>query len=327
DTTGNLVVWDVSAGTPIVVTSCVAPTDAQRFPDLCKIVAMRQIRVPKYASESSIARTMSSQIDVPVRLLVMTPRSLVLMDVTSQTTVWKRDLGTSDCPLVGLSLNSRGDVMIMNTASTLKLLSRVGSPGSSKEITSVNVSDLGELQQAVYCPSVRSLAYLVFRNEVVLYDLEIRRCISDDTFKLSSGRRSEFRGLIQASGAEASALSTVLGLSGCLTLYTIHNDGTLNAWSRRPNEPHELVVPDIAPTAVSAKWKYGPEMWMAFTDWLRGLKWAPPGHELGVSFMELAVDFELRTGCRLPKLKNRYYSAVPLPPAHKTTTARQVLPE
>ncbi|KAJ9435036.1 WD domain, partial [Diplonema papillatum] len=46
DTTGNLVVWDVSAGTPIVVTSCVAPTDAQRFPDLCKIVAMRQIRVP-----------------------------------------------------------------------------------------------------------------------------------------------------------------------------------------------------------------------------------------------------------------------------------------
>ncbi|KAJ9448175.1 RNA-directed DNA polymerase from mobile element jockey [Diplonema papillatum] len=95
----------------------------------------------------------------------------------------------------------------------------------------------------------------------------------------------------------------------------------------RPTEPHELVVPDIAPTAVSAKWKYGPEMWMAFTDWLRGLKWAPPGHELGVSFMELAVDFELRTGCRLPKLKNRYYSAVPLPPAHKTTTARQVLPE
>ncbi|KAJ9442265.1 Ribonuclease HI [Diplonema papillatum] len=94
----------------------------------------------------------------------------------------------------------------------------------------------------------------------------------------------------------------------------------------RPAEPHKLVVPDIAPSAVSTKWKYGPEMWMAFTDWLRELNWAPPGHELGVSFVELAVDFELCTGCRLPALRNRYYSA-PKPPAQKATTARRVLPE
>ncbi|KAJ9457450.1 hypothetical protein DIPPA_30216 [Diplonema papillatum] len=94
----------------------------------------------------------------------------------------------------------------------------------------------------------------------------------------------------------------------------------------KPAEPHKLAVPDVAPSAVLTQWKYGPEMWMAFTDWLRELKWAPPGHELGVSFVELAVDFELRTGRRLPTLKSRYYTAVPQH-TKKATTARQTLPE
>ncbi|KAJ9460018.1 hypothetical protein DIPPA_25045 [Diplonema papillatum] len=94
----------------------------------------------------------------------------------------------------------------------------------------------------------------------------------------------------------------------------------------RPTEPCRLAVPFIAPSAVTTKWKYGREMWMAFTDWLRQVKWAPPGHdELGISFIELAVEFEMHTGQRLPDLKSRYYTAVPQAQTGKVTAARTTL--
>ncbi|KAJ9438424.1 hypothetical protein DIPPA_15076 [Diplonema papillatum] len=38
--------------------------------------------------------------------------------------------------------------------------------------------------------------------------------------------------------------------------------------------------------------------------------------------MELAVAFELETGCKLPPVKNRFYAPPPEVPRNKPTTAR-----
>ncbi|KAJ9455661.1 hypothetical protein DIPPA_07489 [Diplonema papillatum] len=43
--------------------------------------------------------------------------------------------------------------------------------------------------------------------------------------------------------------------------------------------------------------------------------------------MELAVAFELETGCKLPPVKNRFYAPPPEVPRNKPTTARDTLPD
>ncbi|KAJ9467278.1 V-type proton ATPase subunit d, partial [Diplonema papillatum] len=77
----------------------------------------------------------------------------------------------------------------------------------------------------------------------------------------------------------------------------------------------------------TSKWKHGPSLWTAFTGWLKALKWASPGQETGISYMELAVAFELETGCKLPPVKNRFYAPPPEVPRNKPTTARDTLPD
>ncbi|KAJ9469936.1 putative glycosomal membrane protein [Diplonema papillatum] len=80
-------------------------------------------------------------------------------------------------------------------------------------------------------------------------------------------------------------------------------------------------------SATTSKWKHGPSLWTAFTGWLKALKWASPGQETGISYMELAVAFELETGCKLPPVKNRFYAPPPEVPKNKPTTARDTLPD
>ncbi|KAJ9441846.1 Ribonuclease HI [Diplonema papillatum] len=73
------------------------------------------------------------------------------------------------------------------------------------------------------------------------------------------------------------------------------------------------------------QWKHGGELWNAMHWWLNRLRWAHVGSEHAVTFLELAIDFEVTTGVRLPIVANRRIQ----PPAAskaKATSARAVLP-
>ena len=224
DCNGNVIVWDVTDGTPIATMS----VQSDQSKGDSKILSIRHVKIPKVSSDASISRGMCDQVDQPVRLLCLTPKLVSLIDTTAQTVMWRCDLG-NPYPLIGMSLSSSGDCIVMNVASELRVLSRIGAPGACYSIQSITVSDLGELQQVVHCPSVHNQVYLVFRTEVLLFDISIKKPI--DTFKLSAGR-SEFRGIMLAPSAESNAISVILGLSGPSPVYTIHDDGSVSAWVR-----------------------------------------------------------------------------------------------
>eukprot|EP01060_Flectonema_neradi_P017538 TRINITY_DN24404_c0_g1_i1.p1 TRINITY_DN24404_c0_g1~~TRINITY_DN24404_c0_g1_i1.p1 ORF type:complete len:1220 (+),score=185.89 TRINITY_DN24404_c0_g1_i1:72-3731(+) len=224
DTNGNVIVWDVVDGTPITA----MPIQQDSVKVDAKILSIRHVKIPKVSSDTSISRGMCDQIDQPIRLLCLTPKIISLVDASSQTLMWRCDLGVPH-PLVGMSLSSRGDCIVMNVASELRVLSRIGSQEACFSVQSISVGSLGELQQVIHCPSVQNQVYLVFRTEVLLYDISIKKPI--DTFQLTAGR-SEFRGLMLAPSAEANAISVILGLSGPAPVYTIHEDGSVNAWIR-----------------------------------------------------------------------------------------------
>ncbi|KAJ9446314.1 Ribonuclease HI [Diplonema papillatum] len=73
------------------------------------------------------------------------------------------------------------------------------------------------------------------------------------------------------------------------------------------------------------QWKHGGELWNAMHWWLNRLRWAHVESEHTVTFVELAIDFEVTTGVRLPEVANRRIQP-PTASAAKATTARAVLP-
>eukprot|EP01064_Diplonema_japonicum_P031193 TRINITY_DN5508_c1_g1_i1.p1 TRINITY_DN5508_c1_g1~~TRINITY_DN5508_c1_g1_i1.p1 ORF type:complete len:1195 (+),score=291.55 TRINITY_DN5508_c1_g1_i1:75-3659(+) len=227
DNNGHIIVWQVREGSPLITMSC---THDVKYAD--SVIAMRQVKSP--------AKTTTMSHIVPFRLLCLTAKSLILLDLSSQSTLWRSEMGSVEHPLVGMTLSARENCIVFNSSSDLRIIPKIGSPGASYHSTHLSVAQYGELQDVVHCPSVKSQVYLVFRTEIILYDIEIKKQI--ETFSISSGR-TEFRSLITASGAELSAISTVLGLSGPLPLYTLHNDGTMSTWVRNPGARNLLQVP------------------------------------------------------------------------------------
>ncbi|KAJ9468801.1 hypothetical protein DIPPA_20502 [Diplonema papillatum] len=84
-------------------------------------------------------------------------------------------------------------------------------------------------------------------------------------------------------------------------------------------------MPTIEVGTVSQQWKQTEALWKALHWWIGKLCWAHIGSEHTVTFLELAVDFELTTGERLPDVSDRRIQP-PTMRKTKTTTAREILP-
>ena len=57
------------------------------------------------------------------------------------------------------------------------------------------------------------------------------------------------------------------------------------------------------PRSHGAKFIWGPRLWKLLTEYAAALRWPPEdarGGEAGVSYLELALDFEVAMGCELP---------------------------
>ncbi|KAJ9440972.1 hypothetical protein DIPPA_12761, partial [Diplonema papillatum] len=86
-----------------------------------------------------------------------------------------------------------------------------------------------------------------------------------------------------------------------------------------------ISMPTIEVGTVSQQWKQTEALWKALHWWIGKLCWAHIGSEHTVTFLELAVDFELTTGERLPDVSDRRIQP-PTMRKTKTTTAREILP-
>ena len=95
-------------------------------------------------------------------------------------------------------------------------------------------------------------------------------------------------------------------------------------WGWSTPAPTTVQLPALSFSAVRQKWKYTEELWYAVNEWASQLRWAHVGSEHSISFVELAVDFELTTGLHLPPVQNRRFQP-PQPEATKVR-ARDVLP-
>ncbi|KAJ9445509.1 Ribonuclease HI [Diplonema papillatum] len=103
-----------------------------------------------------------------------------------------------------------------------------------------------------------------------------------------------------------------------------HHRLSLYPWGWKTPSPRRVSMPVIEAEAIAQQWKHGSQLWKAVHWWIRRLRWAHIGSEHTVTFVELAVDFELTTGVLLPEATNRRIQP-PTASGAKPTTARAVL--
>ena len=78
-------------------------------------------------------------------------------------------------------------------------------------------------------------------------------------------------------------------------------------WGWSSPQPMRVQLPSLRYQDVGAIWKHSEDLWYATNHWVNSLQWAHNGSEHSVSYIELAIDFELTTGLSLPGIKNRRY--------------------
>eukprot|EP01062_Namystynia_karyoxenos_P017526 TRINITY_DN16458_c0_g1_i1.p1 TRINITY_DN16458_c0_g1~~TRINITY_DN16458_c0_g1_i1.p1 ORF type:complete len:1318 (+),score=378.72 TRINITY_DN16458_c0_g1_i1:84-3956(+) len=223
DAGGYVLLWDVPAGRIAHRMRCHdadPPRDAQGRQSGHAVLALRhQPPGGQQGSGSSLVALCSIH--------------LVLFDATTGNRRWRKVLSQPEEPLFGLSLNSHGDVLLATELPGLRIIADACAPEPPSRASGFSVADLGELQHAVWCPAQRSLCFLVMRQEVLLFDVRLRKVV--DSIRLGAAR-AEFRGLFVTASVEDCLEKVLLGVSGPLPLYTLHADGSVAAWLRRTSD-------------------------------------------------------------------------------------------
>ena len=272
DSQGWIMVWDVGEGEALRSISIAAP--GSEYGSLSGVTTgLHQVMAVRAIEPASSANALSSSAhsQIPFRLLCLSPTALTLLDIASQSTLWRCELATPSQPLCGLSVNSRDDCVVYSKEPMLKVVLKTGSPGASFTVTTcelgslvkpvyeVQTSHKGEntsgiflggadrakggdvLEHAAFCAANRSHVYLVFTSEVVLYDLDVKHRIA--VICSASAKRSEFRAILPSPGAGGHMMGVELNLSGAAPFLTLHHDGSVCAWLKNDVKQGYLSVP------------------------------------------------------------------------------------
>ncbi|KAJ9443830.1 hypothetical protein DIPPA_09187 [Diplonema papillatum] len=75
--------------------------------------------------------------------------------------------------------------------------------------------------------------------------------------------------------------------------------GLAYPWEWAPQETE--VIQNSLADYMPRNWKHGRALYLALAQWLASLRWAKSEEEMAVTFIELAVDFEVESGMDLPR--------------------------
>ncbi|KAJ9440501.1 hypothetical protein DIPPA_11179 [Diplonema papillatum] len=136
------------------------------------------------------------------------------------------------------------------------------------------------------------------------------KCMSVCGIKPKRERGGEGAGAWVCRGLTRQLVNSVQGMMVQITLERQRRDkkpvqresdgrGLAYPWEWAPQETE--VIQNSLADYMPRNWKHGRALYLALAHWLASLRWAKSEEEMAVTFIELAVDFEVESGMDLPR--------------------------
>ncbi|KAJ9444445.1 Retrovirus-related Pol polyprotein from type-1 retrotransposable element R2 [Diplonema papillatum] len=136
------------------------------------------------------------------------------------------------------------------------------------------------------------------------------KCMSVCGIKPKKERGGEGAGAWVCRGLTRQLVNSVQGMMVQITLERQRRDkkpvqresdgrGLAYPWEWAPQETE--VIQNSLADYMPRNWKHGRALYLALAQWLASLRWAKSEEEMAVTFIELAVDFEVESGMDLPR--------------------------